>query len=43
MAAVFIDNDRERVRKLSDQLAPDFVYISPHTVVEGAEGAQRSV
>ena len=29
MAAVFIDNDRERLEKLAEHLAPDFVYISP--------------
>jgi hypothetical protein len=42
MAALFIDNDRERVEKLSEHLAPDFVYISPQTVVEGAEGLSEA-
>ena len=37
MAAVFIDDDRERLEKLTEHLAADFVYISPPTVVEGAE------
>jgi hypothetical protein len=42
MAAVFIDDDRERVEKLSEHLAPDFVYISPQAVVEGAEGLSEA-
>jgi len=37
MAAVFIDDDRERLEKLANPLGPDFVYISPQTVVEGAK------
>jgi hypothetical protein len=43
MAAVFIDNDRERVEKLSEHPAPDFVHISPQTVVEGAEGLSEAL
>jgi hypothetical protein len=42
MAAVFIDDDRERLEKLADHLGPDFVYISPQTVVEGAEGLSEA-
>jgi hypothetical protein len=42
MAAAFIDNDRERMEKLSEHLTPDFVYTSPHTVVEGAEGLSEA-
>jgi len=42
MAAVFIDDDRERVEKLSEHLAPDFVYVSPQAVVEGAEGLSEA-
>jgi hypothetical protein len=42
MAAVFIDVDRERLEKLAGHLAPDFVYISPQTVVEGAEGLSEA-
>jgi hypothetical protein len=41
-AAVFIDDDRERVEKLSEHLAPDFVYVSPQAVVEGAEGLSEA-
>jgi hypothetical protein len=42
MAAVFIDDDRECLEKLAEHLAPDFVYISPQTVVEGAEGLSEA-
>lgn len=42
MAAVFIDNDRERLDKLAEHLAPDFVSISPQTLVEGAEGLSEA-
>jgi hypothetical protein len=42
MAAVFIGNDRERLEKLAAPLAPDFVYISPQTVVEGADGLSEA-
>ncbi len=42
MAAVFIDVDRERLEKLAGHLAPDFVYISPQTVVEDAEGLSEA-
>jgi hypothetical protein len=33
MAAVFIDDDRERLEKLGEHLAPAFVDISPQTVL----------
>jgi hypothetical protein len=42
MAAVFIDDDRERLEEWAEHLAPDFVYISPQTVVEGAEGLSEA-
>jgi hypothetical protein len=42
MAAVFIDDDRERLEKLAEDLAPDCVYICPHTVVEGVEGLSEA-
>jgi len=38
MLDVFILDDRERVPKLSEHVAPDFVFISPSAVVEGPEG-----
>jgi hypothetical protein len=38
MAAVFIGDDRERIERLSAQLAPGFVYISPRAVVDGPDG-----
>lgn len=38
MIAVFIGDERDRIDKLSAHLAPDFVYISPGAVVEGAQG-----
>jgi hypothetical protein len=42
MAAVFIDNDRERLEKLAEHLAPDLAYISPQSVVEGAKGLSEA-
>jgi hypothetical protein len=42
MVAVFIDDDGERLEKLAEHLAPDFVYISPQIVVEGAEGLSEA-
>ena len=38
MIAVFMTDDRERSLNWPQHLAPDFVYISPSAVVEGAEG-----
>jgi len=38
MAAVFIADERERISRLAEHLAPDFVYVNPSAVVEGAEG-----
>jgi len=38
MIAVFIADERERLQRMHEQLADDFVYISPAAVVEGAEG-----
>jgi hypothetical protein len=42
MVAVFIGNERERLDKLAEHLASDFVYISPQTVVEGAQGLSEA-
>jgi hypothetical protein len=42
MAAAFIDDDGERLEKLAEHLTPDFVNISPRTVVEGAEGLSEA-
>jgi len=38
MEGVFIRNDRERLERLAENLSPDFVYISPSAVVDGAQG-----
>jgi hypothetical protein len=38
MVAVFWPDDRERLSRLAEHLAPDFVYINPSAVYEGAEG-----
>ncbi len=38
MAGVFVADDRDRVERLSEQLAPGFVYISPGAVVDGPDG-----
>jgi hypothetical protein len=38
MLAVFLTDDRERLRRMHEQVADDFVYISPAAVVDGAEG-----
>jgi hypothetical protein len=43
MAAVFIDDDRGRLEKLAEHLAPDFLYISPQTAPEGAEGLSEAL
>ena len=42
MAAASIDDDRERLETLAEHLTPDFVNISPRTVVEGAEGLSEA-
>jgi hypothetical protein len=42
MVAVFTADDRERVEILAVNMAPDFVYISPQTVVEGPEGLSEA-
>jgi hypothetical protein len=38
MAGVFVADDRVRIERLSEHLAPGFVYISPGAVVDGADG-----
>jgi hypothetical protein len=38
MAAVFTPDDRARLDRLAHAVAPDFVYVSPEAVFEGAEG-----
>jgi hypothetical protein len=38
MEAVFVTDDRERLARLADHLAPDFVYVSPEAVFDGAQG-----
>jgi hypothetical protein len=38
MAAVFIPDERDRIEQLTAHLAPDFVYVSPGAVVDGAQG-----
>jgi hypothetical protein len=38
MGAVFNDDEEDRMRCLSENLAPGFVYISPSAVVDGPEG-----
>jgi hypothetical protein len=42
MVAVFIFSDRERLEKLAENMAPDFVSISPQTVVEGPDGLSEA-
>jgi hypothetical protein len=42
MAAVFVADDRERLEQLRDHLAPDFVYVSPGGVFDGAEGLSEA-
>jgi hypothetical protein len=38
MEALFVADDRERLDRLADHLAPDFVYVSPEAVFDGAAG-----
>ena len=38
MAAVFVPDDGERLEALTRHVAPDFVYVSPDAVFEGAQG-----
>jgi hypothetical protein len=38
MIAVLLADDRERIPLLAEHLAPDFVYVHPTAVAEGAEG-----
>ena len=42
MKAVFIREDRERLERLAEELAPDFVYISPQSVFDGVEGLSEA-
>ena len=38
MEAVFVDDDGERLARLTEHVAPDFVYVSPEAVFDGAVG-----
>jgi hypothetical protein len=38
MLDVFVRDDGERISRLEDHLASDFVFVSPTAVVEGAQG-----
>lgn len=38
MVAAFLSDHQERIRRMAEHLADDFVYISPSAVVDGAEG-----
>ena len=38
MTAVFVDDEHERMEALRRHVAPDFVYVSPEAVYEGAQG-----
>jgi hypothetical protein len=38
MVTVFIADERERNQRLAEHLAPDFVYVNPRAVFEGASG-----
>ncbi len=38
MMDVLTPDERERIPKLAEHLAPDFVFVSPSAVVEGAQG-----
>jgi hypothetical protein len=42
MEAVFVADDRERLAQLADHLAPDFVYVSPEAVFDGAAGLSEA-
>jgi hypothetical protein len=38
MLDVFVPDERERIPRLEEHLAPDFVFVSPTAVLEGAQG-----
>jgi len=38
MMAVLIADERERIERLAEHLAPDFVFVNPRAVFEGAQG-----
>jgi hypothetical protein len=38
MMDVFLVDERARISRLTQHLAPDFVFVSPSAVVEGAQG-----
>ena len=42
MEAVFVADDTERLTRLADHLAPDFVYVSPEAVFGGAAGLSEA-
>ena len=42
MLDVFILDDRERLPRLREHLAPDFVFVSPSAVADGAQGLSEA-
>ncbi len=42
MVAVFETDDHERLERLTAHLAPDFTYISPGAVADGAQGLSEA-
>lgn len=42
MEGVFIRDQRERLDRLAEDLSPDFVYVSPSAVADGAEGLSEA-
>ncbi len=42
MTAVFVADDTDRLERLSSHLSPDFVYVSPEAVFEGAAGLSEA-
>ncbi|HVT41615.1 MAG TPA: hypothetical protein VHD39_01430 [Acidimicrobiales bacterium] len=42
MSAVFVADDGERREALDRHLAPDFVYVTPEAVFEGADGLSEA-
>ena len=42
MEAVFVADDRDRLARLAEHLAPDFVYVSPEAVFDGPEGLSEA-
>ena len=42
MEAVFVADEQDRLERLAAHLAPDFVYVSPEAVFDGAEGLSEA-